>query len=114
MKNNEFFKALKGKKNATTGECQAYRAWQDGIREKLDFPFLKDSLWERDIADFLATIEKAGFRKFGFFSMSAVGLRNLVDFAKAGWEIAEIFQIPSPLEEYGYRPEEGLLLEKKN
>ena len=68
-------------------------------------------MWDEEISDFLGAIEKAGFKKFGFFSKSTGDLRNIVAFTKAGWGITGTFEIPNAFEEY--KPDEGLTFEKK-
>ena len=112
MKNNEFFKALRNSENVTVGECTAFNAWCDGIRAKADFPVLKNSIWDKDVSDFLGTMAKAGIKKFGFFSKSTGDLRNIVAFTKAGWAITGTFEIPNAFEEY--KPDEGLVFESRD
>ena len=56
MKNNEFFKTISGKAEATKGELEAYWAWRTGIDKKADFPILRDSMWDNEVSDFLSTI----------------------------------------------------------
>ena len=86
MKDNEFFKILmnNGGDKATAGTYDAYNTWRVGISAKLDFPFLSDSIWEKDVADFLGTITKAGFTKFAYQSHSTMAFENIVNFMKAG------------------------------
>ena len=112
MVNYEFFKAAQ-EPEATAGESKAYWAWRNGIHEKLDFPLQKDSMWDKDVSDFLTTIEKAGFKKFGFYARSTNALQNIVDFMKAGWKATGTFEFDRDLEELGYKPCEGLIFEKE-
>ena len=114
--NNEFFKALRnnGENKATVGTYEAYSAWQEGISAKLDFPFLPDSIWAKDVADFLGTITKAGFTKFAYKSHSTMTFENIVSFMKAGWEITGRIEIPDAFEEYGYAPADCLIFESRD
>ena len=105
MRNNEFFRALNKKENLTRGENNALSAWCNGIREQLDFPFLMDTMWEEEVADFLKSIKSAGFKKFGFFGMSTMAIRNIVAFTKAGWKLTDTFEFDED------RHYEGLIFE---
>ena len=112
MQNNEFFKALRGSTEATAGVRYAYYSWENDVRENLDFPLLRDSLRDSaEVADFLTAIEQAGFKKFGY-GRSTADLSNIVNFVKAGWKIAGVFEFNHELEVFGYKPSEGLLIIK--
>ncbi len=109
MKNNEFFKALQGKEEITRGEIEALNAWNIGMWERLDFPFARDSIpmfnGEKDVSDFLKSIEAAGFKKFGYHARSTMGVENIVAFTKAGWKLTGVFEYG---DEYRF---EGLVFE---
>ncbi len=111
MENNEFFNALRYREDITIGECHAFNAWFDGIRAKADFPLLKYPMQDKDIADFLETMAKAGIEKFGFLSKSTGDFHNIMAFLKAGWELTGTFEIPSEFE--GYKPDKGAFFEKR-
>ena len=115
MKNNEFFNAMKEQENKqfTAGERNAYYAWQTGIQNNLDFPVQNDSMFDKEVSDFLATLEKAGFQKFGYYCNSTNARQNIVDFLKAGWQLTGIFELENPFEKFGYKPDEGLVFERR-
>jgi len=113
MKNNEFFNAMNEQKGFTTdGARKAYFAWQTGIDEERDFPVQNDSIWDKEVSDFLTTLEKAGFKKFGYFCNATNARQNIVDFLKAGWQLTGTFELKNPFEKFGYAPDEGLIFEK--
>ena len=92
MKNNEFFKALNDKRGITNGEAEALFAWKIGIKFNLDFPCLPSlgsALRGKSIQDFLATIEKAGFKKFAYYS----NFDTVIAFIKAGWKVTGALEI---------------------
>ena len=93
MKNNKFFKALKGK-TATVGIRNAYYAWDYGVSKNLDFPLLSNVSMNDDavVADFLTAIEQAGFDKFGLYGTSTADLATVISFIKTGWKVAGIFK----------------------
>ena len=96
MKNNKFFNNMRNavKNNEVThGESEAFWAWREGIDAGLDCPFLKDSIWDKDLSDFLAAIEAAGFAKFAYKSHSTMSFENIIDFMKAGWQITGRIEI---------------------
>ena len=92
MKNNEFFKAISNGKPSNDGELRAIRAWKNGIEKNVNFPFLSDNFWLKEIPDFLEAVKKSGFKRFGFFSTSTVDLKAIVIFMEHGWKIAGTFE----------------------
>ncbi|MBR1486354.1 MAG: hypothetical protein IJ597_03765 [Synergistaceae bacterium] len=119
MKDNKFFNEMQKKLDAMTygesydyananyGKISAYGAWRNGNKYKLNFPFLTLSLPEKDISDFLKTIETAGFKKFGFFSHAEKTVENITEFLKAGWKLTRTFEI-----DFGTFIANGLVFEK--
>ncbi len=106
MKNNEFFRALYGKEeNATMSEKEALSAWFKGIREGLGFPLLTDSIREKNVSDFLNTVNEAGFKKFGYYARATNAVDNIAAFTKAGWKLTGIVEFDE------YRHYEGLVFE---
>ena len=113
MKNNEFFRALRSQENHTWGEVNALDAWHKGIEKHLDFPLLTNSIWEKDIADFLKSMNEAGIKKFGFYARSTLAVENIVAFTKAGWKFTGIIKFNDHLQYdwLGLSPLEGLVFE---
>ena len=66
------------------GACKAYRAWKNSIRRNQDELEMEDFLWEREVADFLDTLRKAGIETFVYTNQSTAVMENLHAFAAAG------------------------------
>ncbi|MBR2207503.1 MAG: hypothetical protein IJ859_01700 [Synergistaceae bacterium] len=116
MKNNEFFNNMRNtvKNNEVTrGENQAFWAWRECIDAGLDCPFLKDSIWEEHVSNFLATIEAAGFTKFAYKSGSTMTFENIIDFMKAGWAITGRIEIDDS-DFYAQRTIDAVIFERRN
>ena len=114
MKNNEFFKALESQKNHKWGEINALNAWRNGIEKNLDFPVLTNSIWKTDVADFLKSMNEAGFKKFGFFATSSIAVKTIVAFTKAGWKLTDIVKFYDHIhyDWLGLHDIEGLVFER--
>ena len=105
MKDNQYFnvmqKRLDGSShediefflNARNGKNVAFGTWLKGIKRGLDFPLLTYPLYEDEISDFLKTLEKAGFKKFGFSVYGKNSTKNITEFQKAGWKLTGTFEI---------------------
>ena len=87
MKSNEFFKALMAKENLSGVEVMALQAWEAGIREKLNFPLMKFSMWQDEISAFVKTLKDAGIKKFAYSVRSTSATENIACFFNAGWKL---------------------------
>ena len=86
---SEEFKAWYAEKEAMKfpfpeGASKAYRAWAQSICRKEDEVELDDFLWERDVADFVDTLRKAGIEGFVYTNTSTACMENLHQLAAAG------------------------------
>ena len=116
MKDNKFFNNMRNAvKNyeVTHGEHEAFWAWREGMDAGLDCPFLKDTMWEEHVSNFLTTIEKAGFAKFAFRAHSTMTFENIIDFMKAGWQITGRIEIDDS-DFYAQRTIDAVIFERRN
>lgn len=51
---------------------------------------MEDSLWDKEVHDFVSTLRKAGIRTFVYTSRSSNALMNLCAFAEEGCRIGEV------------------------
>ena len=77
----------------TRGECDAYRAWRTSNLRGNDELELDDSVWEKDIHDFIETLRKAGIESFVITSQSTGLMGNLHGFAAEGCEMTGLCTI---------------------
>lgn len=60
------YKAWKEKRDAmgdypvSAGACKAYRAWAESVENEYDEVEFSDSLWDREVKDFIETLRNAG------------------------------------------------------
>ena len=66
------------------GASKAYRAWATSISRKEDEIEMDDFLWDREVADFIDTLRRAGFRTFVYTNQSTAVMENLHQFAAQG------------------------------
>ena len=66
------------------GTNKAYRAWASSVGRQEDEIEMDDFLWEREVADFVDTLRKAGFTTFVYTNQSTAVMENLHQFAAEG------------------------------
>lgn len=66
------------------GANKAYRAWASSIGRQEDEIEMDDFLWEREVADFVDTLRRAGFTTFVYTNQSTAVMENLHQFAAVG------------------------------
>ena len=66
------------------GTVKAYRAWATSISRQEDEVEMDDFLWEKEVADFIGTLRKAGIQTFVYTNQSTAVMENLHQFAAAG------------------------------
>ena len=66
------------------GACKAYRAWAQSLSRKEDEVEMDDFLWEKEVADFIDALRKAGIDTFVYTNQSTAVMENLHQFAAAG------------------------------
>ena len=70
------------------GANKAYRAWASSVGRQEDEVEMDDFLWDREVADFVATLRKAGFATFVYTNQSTAVMENLHAFAAEGCVMA--------------------------
>ena len=66
------------------GTNKAYRAWASSVGRQEDEIEMDDFLWEREVADFVDTLRKAGFTTFVYTNQSTAVMENLHQFVAEG------------------------------
>ena len=66
------------------GANKAYRAWAQSVGRQEDEIEMDDFLWEREVADFVDTLRRAGFTTFVYTNQSTAVMENLQQFAAQG------------------------------
>ncbi len=66
------------------GATKAYRAWAQSLSRKEDEVEMDDFLWEKEVADFIDTLRKAGIDSFVYTNQSTAVMENLHQFAATG------------------------------
>ena len=66
------------------GANKAYRAWASCVGRQEEEVEMDDFLWDRDVADFVDTLRKAGFDSFVYTNQSTAVMENLHQFAAQG------------------------------
>ncbi len=66
------------------GSCKAYRAWKNSIRRNEDEVEMEDFLWDKEVADFVEALRKAGIETFVYTNQSTAVMENLHAFAAYG------------------------------
>ena len=66
------------------GANKAYRAWASSIGRQEDEIEMDDFLWDREVADFVGTLRRAGFSTFVYTNQSTAVMENLHLFAAQG------------------------------
>lgn len=66
------------------GANKAYRAWAASVSRQEDEVEMDDFLWDREVADFVDTLRRAGFTAFVYTNQSTAVMENLHAFAAKG------------------------------
>ena len=66
------------------GANKAYRAWASSVGRQEDEIEMDDFLWEREVADFVDALRRAGFASFVYTNQSTAVMENLHQFAAQG------------------------------
>ena len=75
-----------------SGACKAYQAFLYSMDELV----MGDFLWDREVADFVGTLRKAGIQSFILTTKSSALMENLHWLADEGCEIAGLVKIERP------------------
>ena len=67
-----------------SGASKAYRAWASSISRQEDEVEMDDFLWDKEVADFIGTLRKAGIQTFVYTNQSTAVMENLHAFAAEG------------------------------
>lgn len=92
----------------SNGACKAYRAWKNSIRRNEDEVEMDDFLWEREVADFLDALRKAGIETFVYTNQSTAVMDNLHDFAANGCTMTGLCTITRHENNWGTEEEEQI------
>jgi hypothetical protein len=74
----------------TDGANRAYRAWEDSIESNTDELILSD-IWDREVADFVDTLRKAGIKEFIYTEHSTALMENIHLFAAEGCTMTGLY-----------------------
>ena len=69
------------------GAIKAYRAWKYGEGEKDGYLVMNDFLWDREVADFMEAVNRAGFKGIIYTNTSTAVMENIHSFVDGGWFI---------------------------
>ena len=69
------------------GANKVYRAWASSVGRQEDEIEMDDFLWEREVADFVDTLRKAGFTTFVYTNQSTAVMENLHQFVAEGCKL---------------------------
>ena len=75
------------------GACKAYRAFCESIAKQEDELEMSDFLWDREVADFIGALRKAGISTFVYTNTSTAVMENLHAFAAAGCTLTGLCKI---------------------
>ena len=74
-------KEIKAEFPYSNGEMKAYWAYDRTETEEFE---LNDFCWEREVADFIGTLRKAGIQSFVYTNQSTAVMENIHEFIKEG------------------------------
>ena len=66
------------------GACKAYRAWKESLARQEGELEMSDFLWDREVADFIEALRKAGITSMVYTNQSTAVMENLHAFAAQG------------------------------
>ena len=88
------------------GACKAYRAWRYTEGEELLFD---DFVWEKEAADFIGTLRKAGIGTFVITNTSTALMENLHWFAAQGCTMEGLCTVTKKENRFGAEKEEQIM-----
>lgn len=91
------------------GACKAYRAFQSTIEKEEDEVFMDDFLWDREVADFIEALRKAGIESFIYTNQSTAMMENLHGFEAEGCKMEGLAKITRTERRFGENREEQIL-----
>ena len=89
-------------------ECKAYRAWKGSVEQEAEELVMDDFLWDKEIADFLETLKKAGITTFLYTNQSTAAMENMRDFLKNGCKLDGAKTITKKTYGWGMEKEEEI------
>lgn len=75
----------------TDGANKAYRAWAGSIQDELEILEFSDLLWDREVADFVDTLRKAGITVFVYTGKSTALMENIHQLAAEGCTMTGLY-----------------------
>ena len=75
----------------TDGANKAYRAWAGSIESNADEFEFSDLLWDREVADFVDTLRKAGITEFAYTGKSTALMENIHQLAAEGCTMTGLY-----------------------
>ena len=91
------------------GACKAYRAFRQSIEHENDELQLDDFLWDKEVADYVDCLRKAGIGTFVYTNQSTAVMENLHAFAKEGCRMDGLCTIKRMERRFGENREEEIL-----
>ena len=91
------------------GSCKAYRAWSQTIEKGGEELELDDFLWDREVADFVDCLKKAGIKTFIYTNQSTAVMENIHAFAKEGCRMDGLCTIKRMERHFRENREEAIL-----
>ena len=88
------------------GACKAYRAWKYSEGDELLFD---DFVWEKEAADFIDTLRKAGIGTFVITNTSTALMENLHWFAAQGCTMEGLCTVTKKENRFGAEKEEQIM-----
>ena len=76
----------------TDGANKAYRAWAGSIQDELEILEFSDLLWDREVADFVDTLRKAGITEFIYTGHSTALMENIHQLAAEGCTMTGLYK----------------------
>ena len=73
------------------GACKAYRAWSQSVEKEKDEVEMDDFLWDREVADFVDTLRKAGITEFAYTGKSTALMENIHQLAAEGCTMTGLY-----------------------
>ena len=91
------------------GACKAYRAFLDTVEKEEDEIAMDDFLWDREVADFIEALRKAGIESFIYTNQSTAMMENLHGFEAEGCKMEGLTKITRTERRFGENREEQIL-----
>lgn len=91
------------------GACKAFRAWRHTIEREENEVEMEDFLWDREVADFIDTLKKAGIERFIYTNKSTALMENMHDLEAAGCRMEGLCKIERTERHFGEDRTEEIL-----